>query len=69
MEVRELVEDIKSMYDSLRSGHDRTMVSFDNLADTAEWHAAEVVRIMREDRDAAAQRIRELDTALDVQES
>lgn len=48
-EVRQLVEGIKSVYNSLCRGHDRSYTSFERLADDANRHTADVVRIMREE--------------------
>lgn len=63
-EVRELVEEVKSMYNSLTKGHDGSVTSFEYLARQAKRHTAEVVRIMREDRDRAIRRIKRADTAI-----
>jgi len=62
-EVRELVEEIKSMYNLLTSGHEKSVTHFEYLTREAERHTSEVVRIMREDRDRAIQRIKQIDTA------
>ncbi|MEE9325502.1 MAG: hypothetical protein V3U90_08155 [Dehalococcoidia bacterium] len=50
-ELQRLVEEIKSMYNSLRRGHDRACIAFDVPIGDAERHTSEVVRIMCEDRD------------------
>ncbi len=55
--VIQLVEDIKDMYNTLRYGHDRNYFSFGRLADDAEKHTTQVIRIMREEMDRAAQRL------------
>ena len=60
-EGQQLVEAIKDMYNRLRRGHDGVYTSFDRLSRDAESHTAKVVRIMREERDRDAQRIREAD--------
>lgn len=52
-EVRKLVEEIKSMHNSLTSGHERSETHFEHLVRDAERHTSEVVRIMREERDRA----------------
>lgn len=57
--VLQLVEDIKSMYNALRRSHDRNVTSFGRLADDAEKHTTEVVRIMREERERAVRRLNE----------
>lgn len=61
-EVQKLVDDIKSMYNKLRSGHDGVFTAFDNIARDAERHTSEVVQIMRDERDRAIRRSREVDT-------
>lgn len=63
-EVRKLVEEIKSMYNSLTKGHDRSLTDFEYLVREAERHASQVVSIMREDRDRAIQRIKKADKAI-----
>lgn len=62
-EVRKLVEEIKSMHNSLTSGHERTATHFEFLTRDAERHTSEVVRIIREERDRAIRRIKKADTA------
>jgi hypothetical protein len=51
------------IYNSLTKGHDRSVISFEQLARDAERHTSEVVRIMREERGRATQRIKEIDNA------
>jgi len=63
-EVNKLVEEVKSGYNSLTKGHDRSVTSFEQLACDAERHTSEVVRIMREERDRAIQRIKEIDNTI-----
>ncbi len=48
------------MYNSLAKGHDRSVTSFERLARDAKRHMSEVVRIMREERDRAIQRVKEI---------
>jgi hypothetical protein len=62
-EVNKLVEDVKSMYNSLTKGQGQWVTSFEQLARDAERHTSEVVRIMREERDRAMQRVKEIDNA------
>ena len=62
-EFNRLVQDVKTIYDSLSRGHDGTVTSFEQLDREAERHTSEVVRIMREERDRAIQRIKEIDSA------
>jgi hypothetical protein len=61
-EVNKLVDEVKSMYNLLTKGHDRSVTSFEQLARDAERHTSEVVRIMREERDRATQKINEANT-------
>lgn len=57
-EVRQLVEDIKAWYNSLRHGHDMNVTSFELILEPeAQRHTSEVVRVMREERDRAVRRI------------
>ncbi|MFC1944938.1 hypothetical protein ACFLX5_05635 [Chloroflexota bacterium] len=58
-EVRDLIEEVKSMYNLLEEGQ----VSFEQLARLAKFHTDEVVRIMREDRERAIRTIEKADTA------
>lgn len=63
-EVRKLVEEIKSIYNSLTLGHDRSTTAFEYLARHAEWHTSEVVRIMREEKDRAVRRIKKAESRI-----
>jgi hypothetical protein len=63
-EVRKLVEEIKSMYNSLRRGHDRSTIAFDYLARKPERHTSEVVRIMREEKGRASRRIKKAESRI-----
>jgi len=58
-EVSKLVDEVKSMYSLLTKGHDRSVTNFEQLVRDAERHTSEVVRIMREERDKATQKIAE----------
>lgn len=62
-EMRKLVEEVKSMYNSLTSYHDRSTTIFENLVREAERHTSQVVSIMCEERDRAIRRIKKADTA------
>lgn len=62
-DVRKLVEEIKSMYNSLTRGHDRSTTAFEYLTREVERHTSQVVNIMREERDRAIRRIKKADTA------
>jgi hypothetical protein len=62
-ETQRFVEAVKSMYNLLTSYHDHSRTIFDNLTSEAEEHTAEVVQIMREDRDKRLQRFKKSDTA------
>lgn len=61
-EVRKLVEEIKSMYNSLTRGHDRSTTHYEYLVRDAENHTSDVVSIMREERARAIRRIKKADT-------
>ncbi len=63
--VKQLIDDIKHMYNSLSRGHERSTTSFDWLSREAERHTSEVIQIMREDRDRAKQRISESDRRIE----
>lgn len=52
-EVNKLADEVKSMYNLLTKGHDRSVTNFEQLARDAARHTSEVVRIMREERDRA----------------
>jgi hypothetical protein len=62
-ETRKLVEEVKSIYNSLTSYHDRSITSFEYLAREAERDTSEVVRIMCEERDKFMKRFKKTDTA------
>ena len=62
-DMKQLVEEVKSMHNSLAKGHDRSVTAFESIAHDAERHTSEVVRIMREERDRAIVIITEADTA------
>lgn len=49
-EMRKLVEEVKSMYNSLTSYHERSTTNFEYLVREAERHTSQVVSIMREER-------------------
>lgn len=57
-EFSKLVEDVKSIYNSLTRGHDQSVTHFEQLAHDAESHTSEVVRVMREERDRASRGLR-----------
>jgi len=48
-EVTKLVEDIKTMYNSLTKSHDRSITSYDWLSREVERHTSNVVGVMRDD--------------------
>jgi hypothetical protein len=58
-EMRKLVEDVKSMYDSLTRYHSRSTISFERVIRTSQVDTSEVVRLMREDRDRSLRRFKE----------
>ena len=55
-EVYGLVEEIKTMYNSLRVGHDRSVTAFDALARDAELHTSQVVRMMCDEKERVRRR-------------
>lgn len=61
-EMQKLVDEVKSMYNSLTRYHDRSTTNFENLARDAERHTSEVVRIMCEERNRVIQRFKKTDT-------
>jgi hypothetical protein len=62
-EFNMLVQEVKSLYNSLSGACDQAVTSFEQLAREADLHTCEVVRIMREERDKATQRMKEVDSA------
>lgn len=58
-EARRLTEEVQSMYNALRRGHDRNITSFDGMANDAKNHTAAVVQIMREEMERSLQAIKE----------
>lgn len=54
-EVTRLVDDVKSMYNLLTRGHDRSVFSFERLARDGERHGSEVVSIICRERDRVGQ--------------
>lgn len=63
-DITRLVEDIKSLYNDVQKWHDRSVTSFDFLERDADRHTSEVLRIMREDRDRARQKIKDIEANL-----
>ena len=64
-QVKQLIEDVKVIYNSLCRGHERSTTSFDRISRDAERHTSEVIRIMCEERDRARQRISEADRRIE----
>ena len=60
-QVRQLIDDVKDMYNSLSKWHERSITSFDFISREAEEHTSHVKRIMREERDRAKLRFSETD--------
>jgi hypothetical protein len=60
-QVRQLIDDVKDMYNSLSKWHERSTISLDFMYKEAERHTSDVIRIMCEERDRAKQRISEAD--------
>ena len=63
--VKQLIEDVKAIYNSLCRGHERSTTSFDRISRDAEWHTTEVIRIMCEEGDRAKRRISEADRRIE----
>jgi uncharacterized protein YaaQ len=62
-EFSKFVEEVQSMFNSLATGHNQLVTSFDKIARDSDRHGGEVVQIMREDRDKRIQSFKKLDTA------
>lgn len=58
-QVKQLINDVKDMYNSLSRGHERSITSFDFISREAEEHASKVIEIMCEERDRARLKIKE----------
>ena len=52
-QVKQLIDDVKDMYNTLSSGHERSVTSFDFLSREAERHTSKVIEVMCEERDRA----------------
>ncbi|MFC1955180.1 hypothetical protein ACFLWZ_01360 [Chloroflexota bacterium] len=50
-QVRQLIEDVKDMYNLLSNWHERSTTSFDFMSSEAERHTSDVKRIMCKERD------------------
>ena len=57
-QVRQLIDEVKDMYNSLSDWHDGSTTSFDFMSREAEEHTLKVVEIMCEERDRARLRIK-----------
>ena len=55
-QVRQLIDDVKDMYNSLSEWHEGSITSFDFISREAEEHTSKVIEIMCEERDRAKQR-------------
>ncbi|MFC1994551.1 hypothetical protein ACFLVD_00205 [Chloroflexota bacterium] len=62
-DMKQLVEEVTSMHNSLARGHDQSGTAFERIARDTERYTSEVVRIMCEERDRAIQRVEEIDGA------
>lgn len=60
-QVKQLINDLKDMYNLLSRGHERSTTSFDHITSEAERNTLDVIRIMCEERDRAKARIEEAD--------
>jgi len=58
-QVKQLIDDVKDMYNSLSKWCERSTTLFDFIYTEAERHTSDVKRIMCEERDRAKQRISE----------
>lgn len=67
-QVKQLIEDLKSIFDTLTLGHERSTTSFDWISRQAEDHTAEVIRIMKEEKDRAQQKISEFRIHTEIDE-
>lgn len=52
-QVRQLIDDVKDMYNSLSNWHEGSTTSFDFISREAEEHTLEVIEIMCQERDRA----------------
>ncbi len=50
-EVKKLVDEVQSMFNLLRFGHDRSTTSFEYIVKDTERHTSQVIQIIREERD------------------
>jgi hypothetical protein len=64
-QVRQLIDDVKDMHNSLSNWHDGSTTSFDLLSREAERDTSEVIEIMCEERDRARLRIREVNKRIE----
>jgi len=60
-EIRQLIEEIQSMYNSLRKGHDRNLTSYKFLVSEGKTHTSGVVAVMREERERSMKRFKKKD--------
>ncbi len=58
-QVRQLIEDVKDMYDSLSNWHEGSTTSFGFISREAKEHTSEVIEIMCEERGRASLRVKE----------
>jgi hypothetical protein len=68
-QVRQLIDDVKDMYNSLSNWHERSTISLDFMYKEAERHTSDVIRIMCEERDRAKQQTSEADNQIDKLDS
>jgi len=64
-QVKQLINDVKDMYDSLSQGHERSITSFDFISREAQEHTSKVIEIMCEERARAKRRVSESDSQIE----
>ena len=61
-EITPLIEDAKFMHDELSRGHYQNVTAFESISEQAERDTRQVVQIMREDREKARRRLKDIGT-------
>ncbi|MFC1959067.1 hypothetical protein ACFLV6_04080 [Chloroflexota bacterium] len=64
-QVKQLVDDVKDIYNSLSRGHERSTTAFDSISLEAERSTSQVIKIMCEERGRAMLRIQEADNQIE----
>jgi len=60
-EMQTLMKDTVSMYNALRVGHKRGVVTYEHLVTEVERHTSKVVQLVREDRERAIQKLKDIE--------